>query len=178
MNLQPLQATNNALFVADSIAFYGVKLSLFCGLLLILLGRDQAPLGRIADYYGCFLLMLSGLIYLSAAADMITMFLSMELISIPTVVLLSITQGKTPGMEATLKYFILASFSSAIFLFGASYLYGIAGTTSLADLAGKLVLNRQIWLVWRSGYCSADYSFVSLLCHFIFTHLTSLKAPR
>ncbi len=103
MNMQPLQATSNALFVADSIAFYGIKLTLFCGVLLTLLGRDQAPLGRLTDYYGCFLLLLSGLIYLSAATDLIALFLSMELISIPTVVLLSITQGKTSGMEATFK---------------------------------------------------------------------------
>ncbi len=138
MNMQTVEATGNALFAADSIAFYGIKLTLFCGVLLTLLGRDQAPLRHITDYYGCFLLLLSGLIYLSAATDLIALFLSMELISIPTVVLLSITQAKASGMEATLKYFVLASFSSAIFLFGASYLYGITGTTSIAEVAGKI----------------------------------------
>ncbi len=138
MNVHSLQAASNALFAADSIAFYGVKLALFCGVLLVLLGRDQVPLGHVTDYYGCFLLMLSGVVYLSASTDMIAMFLSMELISIPTVVLLSITQGKTIGMEATLKYFILASFSSAIFLFGASYLYGATGSTSIAEITEKI----------------------------------------
>jgi NADH-quinone oxidoreductase subunit N len=59
-------------------------------------------------------------------------------VSIPTVMLLSISRRDDKGREATLKYFALGAFASAIFLMGAAYLYGLAGTTSLTGIAVAL----------------------------------------
>ncbi len=138
IGLKEYQSQATTLFVVDSVTVDGIKLTLFCGVLLTLLGRDHIDSRRVADYYGCFLIMLSGLAYLSAANDLLTLFLALELISIPMTVLLSISKLDAHGDEATLKYFTLASLASAIFLLGASYLYGIAGSTSLETIVGKV----------------------------------------
>ncbi len=70
--------------------------------------------------------------------DLIVMFLALELVSIPTYILLSIARGENVGFEAGLKYFLLSAFSSSFFLLGCSYLYGVAGTMDLGVIQGAL----------------------------------------
>jgi len=69
-----------------------------------------------------------------AANELITLFLALELTSIPTYVLLYLPRTGRRTQEAAIKYFLLSVFSSALLLFGFSYLYGVAGTTNLTDL--------------------------------------------
>jgi NADH-quinone oxidoreductase subunit N len=64
-------------------------------------------------------------------------------VSIPTYVLLYLPREDAPAQEAALKYFLLSVFSSALLLFGFSYLYGVAGTTNLPTIAEALVPARQ-----------------------------------
>jgi NADH-quinone oxidoreductase subunit N len=72
------------------------------------------------------------------ANELVVLFLAMELISIPTYVLLYLARSDRPAQEAAMKYFLLSVFSSALLLFGFSYLYGLAGTTNLAALTTTL----------------------------------------
>src|SRR5262249_7919060 len=67
-----------------------------------------------------------------------TLFLALELISIPTYVMLYLPRTDAPAQEAAMKYFLLSIFSSALLLFGFSYLYGLGGTTKLPVLAEAL----------------------------------------
>ena len=60
-----------------------------------------------------------------------TLFLALELISIPTYILLYLPRVDRPAQEAAAKYFLLSIFSSAFLLFGFSYLYGLTGTTNI-----------------------------------------------
>jgi NADH-quinone oxidoreductase subunit N len=69
---------------------------------------------------------------------LVTLFLSLELISIPTYVLLYLPRYDDAAQEAAMKYFLLSIFSSALTLFGFSYLYGLAGTTNLPALLAAL----------------------------------------
>jgi NADH-quinone oxidoreductase subunit N len=78
---------------------------------------------------------------LAAAADLTTLYLAIEMVSLPTTLLLSISRRDNPGREATLKYFALSAFASAVFLMGASYLFGLSGTTSLSGIAAALATN-------------------------------------
>ena len=73
-----------------------------------------------------------------AANDLIVLFLSLELVSIPTYILLYLPRHDNASQEAAMKYFLLSVFSSALTLFGFSYLYGIAGTTNIATLFDTL----------------------------------------
>jgi NADH-quinone oxidoreductase subunit N len=112
------------------------------GIILVLFCWDAAPEKRAADYHACLLLMVAGMGLSGAANELVTLFLALELTSIPTYLILYFGRSRqtdggldAPAQEAAMKYFLLSVFSSALTLFGFSYLYGLAGTTNLPGLA-------------------------------------------
>ncbi len=105
---------------------------------LVLCGWDDVPDRFAAEYHACILLITAGLCLVGSANELVTLFLALELVSIPTYVLLYLPRLDTPAQEAAMKYFLLSVFSSALLLFGFSYLYGLAGTTNLPALADAL----------------------------------------
>ncbi|MCC6511868.1 MAG: NADH-quinone oxidoreductase subunit N [Pirellulaceae bacterium] len=131
-----------ALFVADDITNSGTWLALLAGLLLILVGWEHVSPKRASEYYAWLLLMLAGLIYTAGSRDLTSLFLSLELVSLPTTVLLGISRTDDSGREATLKYFTLAAFASGFFLLGCSYLYGTIGSTTLETIQRAVVEQR------------------------------------
>jgi NADH-quinone oxidoreductase subunit N len=82
------------------------------------------------------MLIIVGVMLVAAANDLVLVFLGLELISIPTYVLLFLSRKDRSAAEATAKYFFLGIFSSAILLYGFSFLYGIGGSTQLAETGG------------------------------------------
>ena len=77
-----------------------------------------------------------GMMMFVAAGDLLTMFVALEVLSLPLYVLTALARRRRLlSQEAALKYFLLGSFSSAFFLFGAALLYGFAGTVSLTGIA-------------------------------------------
>jgi NADH-quinone oxidoreductase subunit N len=122
----------------DSLAIF-IKLLAICGgVVLVLFSWDQVPDRQAADYHACLLLILAGLCLTGSANELVTLFLALELISIPTYIILYLPRHDPAAQEAALKYFLLSIFSSALLLFGFSYLYGIAGTTNLSALLHTL----------------------------------------
>ena len=100
-------------------------------------GADQ--LGHIVDdfaaeFHGLLLLIVAGVSLTAAANDLIVLFLALELVSIPTYVFLYLPRREAGGPEATTKYFLLSIFSSAIVLYGFSFLYGAVGSTHLGTI--------------------------------------------
>jgi NADH-quinone oxidoreductase subunit N len=85
----------------------------------------------LGEYYGGLLIMIGAVPVVGASNDLVSLFLGLELISIPTYVLLGIVKGDNAGAEATIKYFLLSAFASSFFLLGVSYLYGFVGSTNL-----------------------------------------------
>lgn len=140
---EPIEGLSvDSLFVADDVTSRGVWLSLLAGALIVLVGWEQVIPHRAADYYGWLLLLLSGLIYTAGANDLTSLFLGLELVSLPTTVLLGVSRTDDSGREATLKYFTLAAFTSGFFLLGCSYLYGAAGSTTLSVIQNAVVQQR------------------------------------
>ena len=121
-------------FVLDELTWYIRGLTLTSGVILVLLHWNQADDSRSAETHACLLAILAGVNLISAANDLIGLFVALELVSIPTYLFLLLPRRDAPAQEATLKYFLLSIFSSAIVLFGMSYLYGATGTTSLAGI--------------------------------------------
>lgn len=76
-----------------------------------------------------------GLLFLASAYDLISLYLAIEVQSLCLYVLAAAKKNSSFSLEAGLKYFILGSFSSALFLFGASLLYGCTGTTNFLSLS-------------------------------------------
>jgi len=91
-----------------------------------------------AEYFGCLLVLGAGVSLVGRSNDLITLFLSLELVSIPTYVLLYLPARTKLNQEAAAKYFLLSVLSSAILLFGFSYLYGLAGSTNLSVVTDTL----------------------------------------
>jgi len=106
---------------------------------LVLFSAYECDDRHAADYQACLLAATAGLSLLGAANDLVVLFLALELISIPTYVMLYLPRRNDPrAQEAAVKYFLLSVVSSAFTLFGFSYLYGITGTTNLSALAELL----------------------------------------
>jgi len=121
-------------FVADGLTVFVRGLTLVTGAILVLLHWNQADDSRSAESHACLLAILAGVDLVAAANDMVGLFVALELISIPTYLFLLLPRRDAPAQEATLKYFLLSIFSSAIVLFGLSYLYGATGTTNLTAM--------------------------------------------
>jgi NADH-quinone oxidoreductase subunit N len=113
-------------------------LSMIGGAVLVLFSWNDMPDDQAADYHACILLMVAGMGLVGMANELITLFLALELTSIPTYVLLYLPRVDRPAQEAAMKYFLLSVFSSALLLFGFSYLYGLAGTTNLPAVVWTL----------------------------------------
>ena len=133
------------------------------GILLVLLnmptnrlatGGNASDFGTdTAEFFALLLLSLAGLCVVASANDLILLFLGIELTSIPTYIMVSISRPLPVAQEAGLKYFFLGAMSAAIMLFGFSYLYGTTGTTSLDRIAQVFgphsnVLSGQ-WTPWQ-----------------------------
>jgi NADH-quinone oxidoreductase subunit N len=124
--------------VFDRFAAAYTLLVLVAGAFTILLSEPVLRReGRVrAEHYGLLLFSLSGMVLLVSTTNLLMMFLALELLSIPLYVLCGSVRGEDRSGEAALKYFLLGSFSSAIFLFGAALLYGATGTIDLAAMTG------------------------------------------
>jgi NADH-quinone oxidoreductase subunit N len=94
-----------------------------------------------AEAHACLLSIVVGTNLVAAASDLVSLFLALELVSIPTYVLLYLSRSNREGREATIKYFLLSVFSSSLVLYGMSWLYGMAGTTNFAAIAAATSAN-------------------------------------
>jgi NADH-quinone oxidoreductase subunit N len=89
------------------------------------------------EFYPLVLFATAGMTLITAAADLIVVFLALEILSLSLYVLTGIT-GRRTSNEAAMKYFLLGAFSSAFFLFGVAWAYGATGTTKITAVANTL----------------------------------------
>jgi len=87
------------------------------------------------EFFGLLLLSIAGIFIVAGANDIILLFLGVELASLPTYVMVSVSRPLPVAQEAGVKYFFLGALSAAIMLFGFSYLYGTTGATNITDIA-------------------------------------------
>ena len=92
------------------------------------------------EYSVLILLALLGIFFIDSSNDLITAYLSIELQSLSFYVMASMKKDSSLWIDAGLKYFILGAFSSSLFLFGSSILYGISGTINFEDLKNLFFL--------------------------------------
>ena len=133
-NSRPL-AIEGGPFTADALVWYTRGLSLSLGAVLVLLLWNQVDDANAAEGHACLLAIIAGTNLVAAANDLVVLFLALELVSIPTYIILFLLRRERGTREATVKYFLLSVFSSALVLYGMSWLYGAAGTTNLSGIA-------------------------------------------
>jgi len=90
------------------------------------------------EYLGSLLAAVAGVMVVCNAADFALLFVGLELVSIPTYVMLCLGRSDAASREAAAKYFFLSVLASAVLLFGLSFLYGAAGTIKLSAVAAAL----------------------------------------
>jgi NADH-quinone oxidoreductase subunit N len=107
--------------------------------LACLISVDVPGIGERGDYYALMIVAAVGLCLMSAAGDLIMVFVGMETASI-AFYLLAATRRDGRSIEAAIKLFLFGAFASAFALYGLSLLYGFTGTTHLAEIGGGLQL--------------------------------------
>ncbi len=114
-----------------SLTYYARVLTLGIGMLLVLANWHQPTSTERGEYMGLILLSLLGLLLTASANDMLILFFAIELVSIPTYVLIAMSRLDKRATEACVKYFFLGALAAALLAYGLSFLYGASGTTLL-----------------------------------------------
>ena len=96
------------------------------------------------EYYGLILFAQSGMYFLATGTDLVTLFIGLELMALTFYVMVGFLRGEKRSNEAAIKYLLLGAFSSGFLVYGFSVMYGIAGSTKLADIA-EAISARQPW---------------------------------
>ncbi len=119
-------------------------IALLAGVVFTLAG-SRRDVELAAEFQGTLMLVICGLMLASSANELVLLFLGLELISVPTYVLLFLGRRDRASAEATMKYFYLSLLASALLLYGFAFLYGIAGTTVIVG-SGEIRGIREAFL--------------------------------
>ena len=126
---------NAAVALNDALGFYGRLTLLLSGLVLLALGHDVPSDENAGEFFGALLLVNTGAMLVMTANELVFLFVGLELVSIPTYLLLYLTRRTATTQESATKYFYLSIFSSGLLLYGLAFLYGVTGVSNLKALA-------------------------------------------
>ena len=130
----------NGMVEADG--FSNFLTALFCGSGLIAIILAYHYLKRMGikrgEFYPLLLYSISGMILMSQAADLIVVFLSLELLSIPLYILAGFARPDPFSEEAAIKYFLLGAFAGGFVVYGVALCFGATGTTSLSGIVDAI----------------------------------------
>ena len=124
-----------AVALNDAMSGYCRLFFLLTGLIVLGMAHDQVDDARAPEFFGSLLLINAGAMLVSASNELVFLFVGLELVSIPTYLLLYLSRRTSSTQEAATKYFFLSIFSSGLLLFGLAYLYGMTGLSNLKALS-------------------------------------------
>ena len=132
-------------YVVDEYALILKALFLLTGYVVILMSSDEIEHGRYhqGEYYVLLLTSVLGMVMMASSRDLLSIFVALELLSIPAYMLAAWNKRNSKGNEAGVKYYLLGVFASAIMLYGMSLLYGVTGTTLLTEIGSSITANGQ-----------------------------------
>jgi NADH-quinone oxidoreductase subunit N len=139
-----LDGTDRSLFggvyVVDDFALVLKAVFLISGYIVVLMSIDYIRDGDYYEneYYTLLLSSLLGMVIMASSRDLLTMFIALELLSIPAYMLAGWRKGGLRGNEAGIKYYLMGVFASAVMLYGMSLVFGQAGSTLFVDIAPAL----------------------------------------
>src|SRR5579875_2909735 len=87
------------------------------------------------EFYTLLLFSVTGMMFMASTTELISIYISLELASIPLYVMAGLLRTSQKSAEAAVKYVLLGAMSSAILLYGFALLYGLTGTTDLVSIA-------------------------------------------
>ena len=128
-------------FVVDGLAVFLKQVFLLATLLAVVGGLarpEGAERRRALEYHLLVLASLLGMMVLASARELVLLFVAFELMSIPLYVLAGFVKKDARAVEASLKFFLVGSLSTALLAYGLSFVYGVTGSTRL-DVVTRLV---------------------------------------
>jgi NADH-quinone oxidoreductase subunit N len=136
-------------YAVDNFALVVKALFLVAGYVTVLLSTNYIAEGDYAEgeYYFLLLASILGMTIMGSARDLVTIFVALELLSIPAYLLAGWRKRDHKGNEAGVKYYLMGVFASGILLYGMSLLYGVAGTTQLAGISEAITTGDSIPVV-------------------------------
>src|SRR5206468_8239544 len=133
-------ASSFGVVLADNFGLFVTWILIVVGMLSLAISEptiDREGLPR-GEYYALMLFAVAGMMLMATASDLLLIFLALEVLSLAVYVLTGIRRDQAVASEAALKYFLLGAFSSAFFLYGIAFTYGLTGSTRL-DRIGSLM---------------------------------------
>ena len=139
----------NGGYVVDNFALVLKALFLLAGYVVILLSTTYVEEGDYyqGEYYFLLLSSVLGMVMMASARDLVSIFVALELLSIPAYMLAAWRKRDEKSNEAGMKYFLLGVFASAVMLYGMSLLYGVAGTTRLTGVADAVAKSGNVPII-------------------------------
>lgn len=124
------------MFIADQFTGFMNIVILTAAVLTVLLSVDYLKRSGIerGEFYSLLLFSTAGMMFMASANDLIVIFVSLELLSIPLYIMAAFRPNDLKSEESGMKYFILGAFASAFFVYGAALIYGATGTTRLPEI--------------------------------------------
>ncbi|MDD9368613.1 MAG: NADH-quinone oxidoreductase subunit N [Acidimicrobiales bacterium] len=136
-------------YAVDNFALVLKALFLVAGYIVVLQSTNYIAEGDYAEgeYYFLLLASILGMTIMASARDLITIFVALELLSIPAYLLAGWRKRDPKGNEAGVKYYLMGVFATGILLYGMSLVYGVAGTTQLAGINEALTTGESVPLI-------------------------------
>lgn len=116
----------------DFLAFVVRMFALTVGVLLTLVAWHQAAEDERGEFLAMMLLSLGGLMLVGLADNLVVLFMALELVSVPTYIMIVLSRKRVVAAESGTKYFFLGAMAAAVMAYGMSFIYGVSGTASLS----------------------------------------------
>ncbi|MFZ6005874.1 MAG: NADH-quinone oxidoreductase subunit N [Actinomycetota bacterium] len=139
-----VDGTDRAMFggayVVDNFSLVLKALFLLAGYVVVLLSTNYIAEGDYheGEYYFLLLSSILGMTLMASSRDLVSIFVALELLSIPAYMLAGWRKRDLHGNEAGVKYYLMGVFASAVMLYGMSLLYGLSGSTLLTDIGASV----------------------------------------
>ncbi|SEJ02004.1 NADH dehydrogenase subunit N [Propionispira arboris] len=145
-------------FVVDTFALFFKQLFIVATILTLLFSLDyvEKMTRNAGEFYALLLLGLVGMMVMASATDLLTLFVGLELMTIVFYVLVGFDLKSVKSSEAGIKYAILGSASSAVFLYGVSWIYGFTGNIMLSQIAEHITASPAVLFgmgLMIAGFC-------------------------
>jgi NADH-quinone oxidoreductase subunit N len=144
VSLVTVWGTNRIVFdgfyEVDDLSVFLKGATVVIGILTVLFAPSYLRVRRLplGEFHTILLFSLIGMVVLASSSDLVTLFLGLELMVMPSYLLAGFHKTDRYSNEGGLKYFLLGSFASAILLFGIAWTYGLTGSTRLSEVAAAL----------------------------------------
>ncbi len=127
-------------YVVDQYSLILKALFLLAGYVVVLLSQTELEEGGYyqGEYYMLLLVSILGMVMMTSSRDLVSIFVALELLSIPAYMMAAWRKRDRKSNEAGVKYYLLGVFATGVLLFGMSYLYGTTGTTKLTEIGEAL----------------------------------------